>query len=323
MISIIGGNGFIGKNIQEKLSESNTDYMILDQKESSATKNIFFKQCDVTNVDDLNHSIEEDSILINLAAEHKDNVFPVSKYYEVNVEGAKNICQIAEVKNIKKIIFTSSVAVYGFAEDHTDENGKVNPFNHYGKSKIEAEKVYEDWQKKDPQNRSLVIIRPTAVFGEENRGNVYNLLKQINSKNFIMIGNGKNKKSIAYVRNVADFIIFSTKLNSGIHIYNYIDKPDLTMNELVSLAQKELSIKPFLKFKLPYFVAIIIGMFFDIFSKILSKEMIVSSIRIKKFCSNSLFDSSVGSSGFSPKYDLKEALRKTIKHEFKKKKELV
>ena len=85
--------------------------------------------------------------------------------------------------------------------------------------------------KKDPQNRSLVIIRPTAVFGEENRGNVYNLLKQINSKNFIMIGNGKNKKSIAYVRNVADFIIFSTKLNSGIHIYNYIDKPDLTMNE--------------------------------------------------------------------------------------------
>ena len=46
--------------------------------------------------------------------------------------------------------------------------------------------------------------------------------------------------------------------------------------------------------------------------------MIVSSIRIKKFCSNSLFDSSVGSSGFSPKYDLKEALRKTIKHEFKK-----
>ena len=41
MISIIGGNGFIGKNIQEKLSESNTDYMILDQKKAPRLK-IYF-----------------------------------------------------------------------------------------------------------------------------------------------------------------------------------------------------------------------------------------------------------------------------------------
>ena len=319
MINIIGGSGFIGKNIQDKLIEENINFCILDQRKGSETKDIFFKKCDVTNKDDLNNSIDENSILINLAAEHKDNVFPISKYYEVNVEGAKNICQAAESKNVKQIIFTSTVAVYGFAEDYTDENGKINPFNDYGKSKLEAEKVYENWQKKDPENRSLVIIRPTAVFGEENRGNVFNLLKQINSKNFIMIGDGNNKKSIAYVRNVADFIIFAMKFNSGIHIYNYIDKPDLTMNELVSLAQNELSIKPFLKFKLPYFIAIFIGILFDLLSKILSKEMIVSSIRIKKFCSNSLFNSSISSTGFIPRHNLQDALKKTIKHEFKKK----
>ncbi len=323
MINIIGGSGFIGKNIQDKLIEENINFCILDQRKGSETKDIFFKKCDVTNKDDLNNSIDENSILINLAAEHKDNVFPISKYYEVNVEGAKNICQAAESKNVKQIIFTSTVAVYGFAEDYTDENGKINPFNDYGKSKFEAEKVYENWQKKDPENRSLVIIRPTAVFGEENRGNVFNLLKQINSKNFIMIGDGNNKKSIAYVRNVADFIIFAIKFNSGIHIYNYIDKPDLTMNELVSLAQNELSIKPFLKFKLPYFIAIFIGILFDLLSKILSKEMIVSSIRIKKFCSNSLFNSSISSSGFIPRHNLQDALKKTIKHEFKKNRELV
>ncbi len=323
MINIIGGSGFIGKNIQDKLIEENINFCILDQRKGSETKDIFFKKCDVTNKDDLNNSIDENSILINLAAEHKDNVFPISKYYEVNVEGAKNICQAAESKNVKQIIFTSTVAVYGFAEDYTDENGKINPFNDYGKSKFEAEKVYENWQKKDPENRSLVIIRPTAVFGEENRGNVFNLFKQINSKNFIMIGDGNNKKSIAYVRNVADFIIFAIKFNSGIHIYNYIDKPDLTMNELVSLAQNELSIKPFLKFKLPYFIAIFIGILFDLLSKILSKEMIVSSIRIKKFCSNSLFNSSISSSGFIPRHNLQDALKKTIKHEFKKNRELV
>ena len=47
-----------------------------------------------------------------------------------------------------------------------------------------------------------MIIRPTVVFGERNRGNVYNLLKQIVLKRFIMVGNSNNKKSMAYVRNL-------------------------------------------------------------------------------------------------------------------------
>ena len=50
---------------------------------------------------------------------------------------------------------------------------------------------YKDWFNEDPSNRTLIIIRPTVIFGEGNRGNVYNLLNQINSKKFAMFGNGK------------------------------------------------------------------------------------------------------------------------------------
>ena len=59
------------------------------------------------------------------------------------------------------------------------------------------------------QKRTLVIVRPTVVFGEYNRGNVYNLLKQIASRKFIIIGDGNNIKSMAYVQNVYDFLLFS------------------------------------------------------------------------------------------------------------------
>ena len=44
------------------------------------------------------------------------------------------------------------------------------------------QKIYIDWYNKDPENRKLIIIRPTVIFGEGNRGNVYNLFKQIATK---------------------------------------------------------------------------------------------------------------------------------------------
>ena len=56
------------------------------------------------------------------------------------------------------------------------------------------------------ERRSLVIIRPTVIFGEGNRGNVYNLFRQIADRRFLMFGDGENKKSMAYVGNVAEFI---------------------------------------------------------------------------------------------------------------------
>ena len=123
------------------------------------------------------------------------------------MEGAQILCRVCEEKGINKIVFTSSVAVYGFAPSGTGEDGRINPFNEYGRTKALAEDVYRDWRRRDPDNRSLIIVRPTVVFGEGNRGNVYNLLNQINSGTFAMIGSGNNKKSMAYVDNLSAFLI--------------------------------------------------------------------------------------------------------------------
>ncbi|MFW2168198.1 NAD-dependent epimerase/dehydratase family protein, partial [Enterobacter cloacae complex sp.6722794] len=100
-------------------------------------------------------------VIINLSAQHKDNVHPISLYYEVNVDGAKNVCDVAEQLGIKHIVFTSSVAVYGFVEKETGEDGEYHPFNDYGKSKLQAEHVYDAWQAKSNDN-ILVTIRPTV-----------------------------------------------------------------------------------------------------------------------------------------------------------------
>jgi nucleoside-diphosphate-sugar epimerase len=312
---IIGGSGFIGTRLCSRLLKSNLNFKIIDKLKSLKFPNRTIIS-DVRHLDSLIASVEPRVVLINLAAEHHDNVYPKSLYRDVNVIGAKNICALAEIKNIKKIIFTSSVAVYGFAPLGTNESGLIAPFSDYGSTKYEAELIYSNWQQKDPKNRTLVIIRPTVVFGEGNRGNVYSLLKQIVSGRFVMVGDGFNRKSMAYVENVAAFIEYCMTLKSGIHIYNYADKPDFTMIDLVSYIRKITGLSSKTRFRLPYFVGILIGRTFDLLAFIMQKNFSISSIRIKKFCSNSVYESAVSSSGFIPPVDLVEGIKSTVRFEF-------
>ena len=164
---------------------------------------------------------------------------------------------------MKTIIFTSSVAVYGFAPINTDESGQIAPFNNYGRTKFEAEQVYKAWQAEAPDARTLVIVRPTVAFGEQNRGNVYNLLRQIASGRFVMVGDGRNRKSMAYVENVAAFLQYAVGFKPGVHIYNYIDKPDSTMNELVGTVNRMLGKPEQIGLRLPFAVGYAIGKCFD------------------------------------------------------------
>ena len=315
-IVALGGSGFIGTCLMRRLLERKQVSLRIVDRLPSKTFPELVSPADVRILEQLQDAISEDSVIINLAAEHHDDVSPRSLYDEVNIEGARNICLVAREKRIKKIIFTSSVAVYGFAKPGTGEDGAISPFNDYGRTKFEAEEIYKAWQAEDPRERSLTIIRPTVVFGEQNRGNVYNLLKQIASGRFIMVGDGKNRKSVAYVENVAAFIEHSLSFGPGVHLYNYVDKPDFSMNELVSKVNHILGREDKIRFRLPFAIGYAVGKTFDFFAWITGKKFAISSIRVKKFCSNSVYSSAITNTGFIPPVSIEEALERTVRYEF-------
>ena len=314
MIVIIGGSGFIGTRLSLRLSFSEKLFQIIDKSPSG-----FFPE-KVLNADirkPLSVSFSsKPSALINLAAEHRDDVRPLRLYDEVNVDGARHVCDLARTKGVNKIIFTSSVAVYGFAPPGVNESGAIAPFNDYGRTKWEAEQVYKQWQFEDPEKRTLVIIRPTVVFGERNRGNVFNLLKQIASGKFVMVGNGLNRKSMAYVENVAAFLEYSLGFKPGVHTYNYIDKPDFAMNMLVAHVNKLLNRSADIKFRLPFAIGLLIGSIFDLVANITGKKFPISAIRVKKFCANSVYESAIDATGFIPPIPLMEGIERTVRFEF-------
>lgn len=313
-IIVIGGSGFIGTSLSARLSRSNKPFQIIDKLPSELFPDKVLR-VDIRQPLLLSFPTQP-LALINLAAEHRDDVVPLTLYDEVNVDGAKNVCNLARANGINKIVFTSSVAVYGFAPLGTNESGTIAPFNDYGRTKWEAEQIYKEWQAEDQSNRTLVIIRPTVVFGERNRGNVFNLLRQIASGKFVMVGDGLNRKSMAYVENVSAFLEYSLSFKPGIHIYNYIDKPDFTMNALVAHVNKLLGKSANIKFSLPFIFGLLIGSCFDFVAKITGKKFPISAIRVKKFCANSVYESAIDSTGFIPPVSLMEAIEKTVRFEF-------
>lgn len=314
-IFIIGGKGFIGSRLSKRLLRKNINTKVGDIAISESEinhKNIYLDVTDRNTLD----VIKGSDTIINLAAEHRDNIKPISRYENVNIIGAINTCNAARDNNVNRIIFTSSVAVYGFAPNNTKEDGKINYFNDYGRTKYEAEQIYIKWYLEKPSERSLVIIRPTVVFGEGNRGNIYNLMKSISSKRFLMIGHGKNIKSIAYVENVAAFIEYCLDFK-GQQTFNYIDKPDMDMNTLVKKIRFSLFESNNVGIRIPSYLAKIIGILFDLISFLLKKEFSISNIRIKKFMANSQFDSSIKNTKFIAPVNLLDAIEMTLKNEFK------
>lgn len=311
--TIIGASGFVGTRLIAQLGTTNCQNL---------DKNQSVKYHEITTIQNILENGLIDSIpsatqtIVLLAAEHRDDVSPTSLYYDVNVEGTRNVLNAMDRKGIKNIIFTSSVAVFGLNKTNPDELHPVDPFNHYGKSKWQAEEVLREWYNNDPDNRSLTIIRPTVIFGERNRGNVYNLLKQIASGKFLMVGKGTNKKSMAYVGNIVAFIEYCLKTQNGYRLFNYIDKPDTNMNELVQQVEKSLN-KKLPTVRLPYWLGYAGGLSFDLLAKLTGKKFSVSAVRVKKFCATTQFDATAAhNSGFRAPFTLSEGLHRTLHYEF-------
>lgn len=313
---IIGSAGFIGARLTYQLIESGCTITTVDIEKQLESPD--HHQADVSNSDFLDNALNlcHFDTVFNLAAAHRDDIRPNSIYHDVNVNGARNVCALAEKTGAKQIIFTSSVAVYGFAPPNTDEDGELNPFNEYGRTKAEAELVYREWQAKEPLLRSLVIVRPTVVFGSGNRGNVYNLVRQVANGFFVMIGSGRNVKSMAAVDNVVAFLRHCLGFGAGVHVYNYVDKPDFDMNTLVAVVRESLGMSVYIYLRLPRSAGMFLGRCADLTATFLGRNLPISSIRIEKFCATTQFSSRAAATGFRAPVPLDHAIRDMVKVEF-------
>ena len=177
-ILITGGAGYIGSHITEILLRQNKNIFLVDNLSTGYKKLInkkakFFK-ADIQSIKKINQIIVKNRIdsVIHLAASLIIGVgekYP-KKYYKNNVIGTQNILNACKGTTVSNFIFSSTAAVYKDGLYRVSENSELKPKSIYGKTKLKAEKLIQNFCSKEKINYG--ILRYFNIAGASPTGKI-------------------------------------------------------------------------------------------------------------------------------------------------------
>ncbi len=315
-IVITGGGGFIGSFFCQRLLAQGHVLVSYDlAPPTSVLSGVEYIEGDIRDTKRLSSVFSGSDRVLHLAAAHHDFGIDSETFETVNVGGAKAICQALNQNGIKSVCFFSSVAVYGTGKGGCTENDSPVAESEYGKTKLAAESVFRQWQSSTEQAKCL-IIRPTVTFGPGNFANMYTLINQIARGRYLRVGDGMNLKSLAFVDNIVDATLDAWDRVQGeaISLFNYVDKPDLTSGQIADIIYQELQKKP-PRITIPYPIARLLALPFDLFIAITKVNLPISGSRIKKFAqSETMFPANlIRENGYVQKTSLEDGIRSMVR----------
>ena len=318
---IFGGSGFIGTHLIHLLNSEAVkpgdkiyDLDIVMPGEEGVVPGIVEKnegveylRLDVRKPIEFDFTPTPDDIIFNLAAVHRTPGHKDNEYFETNIRGAENVTAFAEKHGIKKILFTSSIAPYGAAEELKEETTLPTPNTPYGISKLVAEKIHEKWQEKDAE-RELTILRPGVVYGKGEHGNFTRLYWGIRKRYFFYTGRKDTIKACIYVKELVRFMKYRMIDNSfkGTDIFNCTFEPAYRIDQICEAMMAATDMKrhiPLVPGGLLMTAARILG-------PIGGKKVGIHPDRVKKLMiSTNISGKKLASSGYKFKYTFDESLR--------------
>lgn len=312
-ILLTGSSGYIGSKLIYPLKKNGHIIHGIDREKELAIIDQF-TQGDLCEKKTYPASISEFDQIYHLAAAKGDWGISEDEYYRDNLDATKVLINQGKKAGIKDWIFFSTVSALGPSHEPIGEKAEYNPIHPYGSSKAEAEKLFFQLAEEDPEAR-ILIIRPSVVFGPENPDstNIYRLIDSIYKGKFMMVGRGESLKSTSYIENLIQATLFlADRMEKGVQVYNYIDEPVISTDELVTKIYELLGLKrP--SFYLPLSIAKPIAFASDIAASVIGIDFPITAARIEKFNTSTNFDASaIRKLGFEQPVSNEEALKKTV-----------
>lgn len=237
-ILVIGGKGFLGRNIVNKLAQNN-DVFVIDCVPSN-DKNYFYVKLE--DVDSVINVIESNGIqiVVHLAS----TIIPSSDamQYVNNMNGiyfpTLRLLDYCADHNIKFVYFSSGGAVYGNQAEIFNEHTKREPMSFYGLSKLNFENLVQFYNR--TKNLQYLIIRPSNPYGHGQningkQGVIAVIIGKILRKETIEIwGDGSAVKDYIYID---DFVYYLSKLiesDSWNSVYNIGTGMGYSVNDVLN-----------------------------------------------------------------------------------------
>lgn len=255
-VLVTGATGFIGSYLCEALLKEGYSVLGLaygDKKKiKNLNKNFKLLECDVSSfkvVEKIIKKYKPEGIL-HLAAilpkTSNDNPFP---FLDINVGGTLNIMEACRLHNVKKVIYSSSMSVYGKNPEYlpVDEKHPVRPYNFYSLTKLLAEEVCSFYAMEYGIN--VAVLRYSGVYGANRHGGaVANFVKNATKGNPLTISNNISW-DIVHAEDVAKANISAFKKlnNFKFEIINIGSGKELNIKDLAEKIIKSSSSKSKIK----------------------------------------------------------------------------
>lgn len=278
-ILIVGSNSYIGNSFEKWLKFQGSEYNI----KKISVRDEKWKEQDFSNYD----------VVLHVAgiAHRKSNKNNMNLYYEVNRNLSYEVARKAKNEGVSLFIFISTMSVYGIDTGEIDENSIPDPKSHYGKSKLQAEKLIDPLKS---MKFKVAIIRPPMVYGKECKGNYKKFSKL--ARKLPIFPEFNNKRSVLFIENLCEFmkVVIDDK-KSGLYMPQ--NKEYISTNEMIKIIRKAHGKKTYLtKFFNP-----IIGVF------------IKRSVIIGKLFGNLVYKKNL--SAFENNYQIENTKESIIKSE--------
>lgn len=251
---VTGGAGFIGSHLVEALLKRGDQVIVFDDSSYGSVKNLNSAKSERLKV--VNGDITKLESLAS-AAKHVDEIFHLAVLnlrvgldnpalaFEANVMGTLNVCMVAkENRNINKIIFTSSGAVYGRAKYlPKDEKHPLGATSPYGADKVAGEMYLQAFH--ESYGIPYVILRVFNTYGPRSQETAYaevipRFVDRItNGLPPVIYGTGKQRMDFTYVTDIVDGIVRAAESNEVQNdAVNVASGQDVSINELAHLILK-------------------------------------------------------------------------------------
>jgi len=242
-ILVTGAAGFIGNHAAKRLKKLSHDVLINDlpEKINNQHRNEFevydFDLSDYNNFEALPDDID---FIFHIAAQTSGYIGLIDPQLDIdwNMKGTLNICRFAKETGVKKVIYTSSMAVYGDG-DFLKETDKINPISHYGVSKLCGELYLKQYNQ---YGLDYTIFRLFNVYGygqdldNLNQGMVSIYLAQsLKSKTIEVKGSFDRYRDFVYIDDVISALILGLQSETNSEIYNVCTNRKTTVGELLKL----------------------------------------------------------------------------------------
>jgi len=249
-VIVTGGAGFIGSHLVDALVKKSHDVIAIDKDgldyRNPSAKYVFgdlrdqeFATKNIKNADIVFHLASNFSVMKSTEDPRFD--------FENNFLLTFNVLEAMRINGVKKIVFTSTSAVYGrqktFPIKETSES--MRPISNYAASKLASE-IYIHSFSNLYGIEGLVLRMANVVGPRSNHGIVPDLVKKIrsNPKGLEVFGNGKQKKSYMHISDCINAIIHASENYTGFEIFNVGYEEWISVDEIVALVCKEMNVKP-------------------------------------------------------------------------------